>query len=302
MKNITQITMLALAISLASGCSDEAPAPKPQEKEKTELQKKHDEIFNPSPEQKAAQEAERNAALPLTNELEELPKAPREQYTSMDDPLMPMRLYTAHRNWEEKAELVADDLQYLRPQVGVPTEFSDLTVKYKKVENAFDKADLAKAIDSFAKAEAAKLNGNRLVKVDLNRQAGIMPYDMDSQTFTIDTSLFTDKLTYTDAESRSVGRERLPPVKGHLYNGGVEFRYTFTGATSLETVKVEDTAIARSVEGARQNAKLVVYGYVKRTQRKHLKGVPYDNPHLYIQPHFVDIVDQGGNVLHTIEL
>lgn len=288
MKHLTRFTLAVLTAAFLGGCTDE----RPDTQTKQEASKQpYDPIFNPSPEDIAAREAKEKAALPLTNDLPSVAIADRSMYAEMKDSLMPMRLYLAHKSWTEKSELVADDISGsfgLSPRSSIPKELSDLTLKFVKEQNAFDKADQATAIESIATTEAKSIGDNRLVKVELPAtMINIQPYKMDSKTFVLDTNLFTDKSKYE---------------KGFLFNSATSYHYGFIEAAALENVVVEDTTAARALEAARLGASMHVYGYVKRVQREHTHGVPNDKPYVFIKPQFADFVDGNGSTLYTVKL
>lgn len=310
MNQLFRISAFAITAMLLAGCSDEQDSAKTSSAPAETTKQPYHPVFNPSPEDIAKREAAEKAALPLTNELPEVSKAGRENYANMGDPLMPMKVYLANRSWDETPEQVAEDLGKLGYSLeigrdeGIPEDLYELTIKYAREQNAFQKADYLKAIIAKMDEMSATMRDKRLVKVVMKDMAKIMPYDMANRHFQVDTSLFTDRTEYTKEEQEAMDRARriLFPLKGYMYNSNGSYRYAFTGASSLETIKVEDESVARAIESARMDGSIVVYGYVQRTQRNHVNGVPSDKPYVYIQPHFADIVSASGETLHTIEL
>ncbi len=296
---IATAVVYSLCLLLLSACSDDKP-------EQTTNKQPYDPIFNPSPEQIAKRNAEQKARLPFTNELPALPKADRGEYIDMMEPLMPLRVYVANRNWDETPERVADDIGkiFARMNPKISPKFIEMTEKYAAEQNAFEKADLAKAIADFAQEQAEALKGERLVKIVLdNHMAQIMPYDLEAHAFKVNTSLFTDKTSYTQKERDAMQRAYriLTPLKGYLFSTPGSYQYGFTGASALENILVDDEIVARKLEASRQNASIIVYGYVARVQREHNKGTPVEDPYTFIQPHFADIVSSSGEIVYSID-
>lgn len=223
-------------------------------------------------------------------------------YLDMRNPLVAFNLYNSKRDWDESAIDISDSVGDAFKARKESPELSRLGAERLSTTDNFKKKDLTEKISALATELAAKLQGKSLVKFASDEwlPVGLSGYDFDNKGFSIDNCLFSDKLTYSDEESRnSTSLSQAPQLRCYLNPGPVPYYIGFTGG-STAFFKVEDEAKARHIESVRESVRVEVYGYVKSVERERLGGSLGPQRYVLIAPQRIDVIDSSsGNVLLT---
>lgn len=224
------------------------------------------------------------------------------EYLDMRSPLLAFNLYNARRNWEESAADIADSVGDAFNARKANPELSRLGTERLASGDNFKKKDLAEKINALALAEAGKVKERPLVKFTSDEwlPVTLTSYDSEKKGFSVDNCLFSDKLSYTDDESRnSTTLEQASKLRCYLNPGPVPYYIGFTGGSQV-FFEVKDEAKARQIEALRQNVKIDVYGYVQSVERERLGGNLGSQRWVLIAPQRIDVIDAAsGNVLLT---
>jgi hypothetical protein len=224
------------------------------------------------------------------------------EYLDMRSPLLAFNLYNARRNWEESATDIADSVGDAFNARKANPELSRLGAERISSSDNFKKKDLADKIGALALAEANKVKDRPLVKFTSDEWVPVTlsGYDFEKKGFSVDNCLFSDKLSYTDDESRnSTSLEQAPKLRCYLNPGPVPYYIGFTGGSKV-FFEIKDEAKARQIEAVRQNVKIDVYGYVQSVERERLGGNLGPQRWVLIAPQRIDVIDAAsGNVLLT---
>jgi hypothetical protein len=277
--SILLATVAALGISLLSGCGQES-VPAPKVDTRTEKQKKADAIYNPTPEQKAQQAAERQARidadLPRRIDFSDPGSAEDSKYLDIGETFVAYKVYNAKKAWDETPEDIAKSTLILQDTIGVDPRISAIGNKLWHARDAFEKSDLQKEQAAIVAEISQPYHETQLVKVSLpSNVAGLESYDFNQKGFPVAEVLFTDKLLFTETDSKNQqygNFKSVKPVKAYLSNTPSDYKIGFTGAADRTLIKVEDEQLARKIEAARPNADVEFYGYVESIQRRRLNG------------------------------
>ncbi|CAM3869516.1 hypothetical protein CCOS865_02360 [Pseudomonas reidholzensis] len=311
--NPLQRTALAVALTLGvlsvSGCGDDKQAPAVDTR--TAAQKKADEVYNPTPEQKAQQAAERQARIdadkPHKVEFTDPGMGSDADYTDIGQTMVAFKIYNARRDWQESADDVADSSAVILNYKGVDPRLLDLEKKRKGTADGFEKADIAKEITGIVSEISEPFKNTQWVKVTLASDfIGLKSYDFTLKGFKVGEEFFTDKVGLTDLDKSNMAygnQSKIAPPKATISNLPLHYNFGFVNATDDTLIKVEDEQLARKIEAARPTAKIEIYGFVQSVQRTRINGADQKDRYVYIQPQRIDIQDgQTGEVLlsHTL--
>lgn len=232
-----------------------------------------------------------------------------QQYRDTMQPLVLVDLYHSLRTNEENADDIAQSLtrEHLGYE-GFPSDFLDLLSRYGSSTDAFDKRDAAKAVVEAIKARKID-EGDRRVRVDFtSSEINLGPYDFERKGFPVDTMMFLPEQSEVPSSWDITGQYKYikPHARSYVAIPPVNYKLGFENAGDLALLKVEDESAARLIEGNRGNVKISIYGSVVRAFRDYdfsgEKVTPKDTRYVVMQPQRVDLVDQKGNVLFTINL
>jgi hypothetical protein len=306
-RNLSSLSSITLALTVAfsavllSGCGDEKSAAKPDTR--TEAQKKSDEVYNPTPEQKAKQEAERQARIdadkPRSIEFSNPGISEDTNYTDIGKITVAFKIYNARRNWEETPDDIADSSAVQIYYDGIDRKLFDLEQKRAHTSDGFQKADIAKEMATVVSSISEPYKNVQLVKASFDSEfIGLKPYDFTLKGFKVGEEFFTDKigLSEDDKHNMSYGNGlKVAPSKAVVSNRPLYYNFGFFNATNDTFIKVDDEQVARKIEAARNTAKVDIYGFVQSIQRKRVNGADQKDRYVYIQPQRIDIRDGKTN-------
>lgn len=208
-------------------------------------------------------------------------------------------LYNSLRTWEEDGKDLANLLKSSLGEGGVPV--FKLGREYSNTSDEFKKHDLEVKILAETLHEAAKVEGNRLVKflsepgkpVSLD----VGKYNFEENTFKIDHCLFSDKIEYSKEERRyAQNLKGSDQERCYFRTTNTELKVGFTGGSKV-IFKIEDLDLARKIEGQRKKLKVAVYGYVESVRREKVGGNLVKERFVLIAPQRVELIDAHGQVL-----
>jgi hypothetical protein len=302
----SRLSTLALAVicgtAFLGGCGKE-PTPEPKVDTRTEKQKKADAIYNPTPEQKAQQAAERQASidadLPRRIDFADPGVADDSKYLDMGATFVAYKVYNAKRTWPEAPEDIAKSTVILENIDGVDARIPPIGNKLRHAKDAFEKADLQKELATVVAEISQPYAQTQLVKLSLpGNSADLKPYDFNLKGFPVAEVLLTDKLAYTETDSKNQqygNYKAVSPVKAYVSNTPSDYKIGFTGAAGKSLIKVEDEQLARKIEAARQHADVVFYGYIESVQRRRLAGKDQKERFVMIHMQKIEIKDAKTN-------
>ena len=290
---------VALSATLIAGCGKE---PAPREDTRTAAQKKSDEIYNPTPEQKAAQAAERQAAidagLPRRVDFTDPGAGDDSAYTDIGATFVAFKVYNAKRTWDETPEDIAKSTLIYQDYTGVDSRIPPIGNKLRLVRDAFERSDAEKQLAAIVSEISQPYKQTQLVKITLTGNvASLMPYDFTAKGFSVAKELFTDKLAYTEIDKKmpTYADPRVEPIKTYVYNLPSDYNIGFTGGAGKTLIKVDDEQLARKIEAARPHANVDFYGYVESVQRRRLRGEDQKERYVMIHVQKVEIKDGKNN-------
>jgi hypothetical protein len=304
-KGILFATLTALSITVLTGCGQES-APAPKVDTRTEKQKKADAIYNPTPEQKAQQAAERQARidadLPRRIDFSDPGTADDSKYLDISETFVAYKVYNAKKAWDESPEDIAKSTMILQDTNGVDPRISTIGSKLWHARDAFEKSDLQKEQAAIVSEISQPYHDTQWVKVSLPANvASLESYDFNQKGFPVAEALFTDKLSLTDTDSKNQqygNFKSVKPVKAYLSNIPSDYKIGFTGAADKMLINVEDEKLARKIESARPTANVEIYGYVESIQRRRLNGTDQKERFVMMHVQKIQIVDgKTGEVL-----
>jgi hypothetical protein len=294
-------SVVALNLALISGCGQEAP-PAPKADTRTAAQKKADEIYNPTPEQKAQQEAARQARIdadkPRRMDFADPGVADESKYVDVGATFVAYKVYNALRDWEESPADIAKSTFVLQQYNGVDPRIPPISKKLQTVSDAFEKSDAEKQLAGIAAEISQPYKETRWVKISLpSKTIGMIGYDFGLKGFVVAKELFTDKLSYTDLDRKfsSYSDPHVQPIKAYVNNAPTDYKIGFTGVSDKTLIKVEDEQLARKIETARPEANVEFYGYIESVQRRRLNGQDQKERYILIHPQKIVIHDGKTN-------
>jgi hypothetical protein len=301
LSSITLALTVAFSTALLSGCGDEKNATKPDTR--TEEQKKSDEVYNPTPEQKAKQEAERQARIdankPRSIEFSNPGIGEDSNYTDIGKIMVAFKIYNARRDWEETPDDIADSSAVRLNYDGIDRELFALEQKRGQTSDSFKKADIAKEMATVVSSISEPYKNVQLVKISFNSDTiNLRAYDFTLKGFKVGEAFFSDKVRLSEGDKQNTSNGN--GLKGAPSNAAVSFiplnYYVGIFNTTNNTfINVDDEQVARKIEAARNTAKVDVYGFVQSVQRPRVNGVDQEKRYVYIQPQRIDIRDGKTN-------
>lgn len=224
------------------------------------------------------------------------------EYLDMRNTMIAFNFYNAKRDWEEGADDISDSVGDAFNARKTNPELARLGSERLSSSDNFKKKDLADKINAIAVSEASKLKGKSLVKFTSDEwvPVSLSGYDFERKGFALDNCLFSDKLSYTDEESRNATTlAQAPKLRCYLNPGPVPYYIGFSGGSKI-FFEIKDDAKARQIESVRQNVKVEVYGYVQSVERERLGGNLGPQRWVLIEPQRIDVIDiASGSVLLT---
>jgi hypothetical protein len=306
-RNLSSLSSITLALTVAfsavllSGCGDEKSAAKPDTR--TEAQKKSDEVYNPTPEQKAKKEAERQAQIdankPRSVEFSNPGISEDSNYTDIGKIMVAFKIYNARRNWEETPDDIADSSAVRLNYDGIDRKLFALEQKRDQTSDSFKKADIAKEMATVVNSISEPYKNVQLVKISFNSDTiDLRAYDFTLKGFKVSEAFFSDKvrLSKDDKQNTSDGNGlKGAPSSAAVSFTPLDYYVGLFNTTNNTFIKVDDEQVARKIEAARNTAKVDVYGFVQSIQRTRVNGADQKNRYVYIQPQRIDIRDGKTN-------
>lgn len=290
---------VALSASLIAGCGKE---PAPKEDTRTAAQKRSDEIYNPTPEQKAKQAAERQAKieadLPRRVDFTDPGVGDDSVYTDIGATFVAFKVYNAKRTWDETPEDIAKSTLIYRDYTGVDSRIPPIGNKLRVVSDAFERSDAEKQLAAIVAEISQPYKQTQRVRITLTSNvASLMPYDFTAKGFPVAKDLLTDKLVYTETDKKmpTYADPRVEPIKTYVSNLPSDYKIGFTGAAGKTLIKVDDEQLARKIEAARPDAQVEFYGYVESVQRRRLMGEDQKERFVMIHLQKLEIKDGRSN-------
>lgn len=290
---------VALSATLISGCGKESAH---KEDTRTAAQKRSDEIYNPTPEQKAEQAAKRQAEidadLPRRVDFEAPSVGDDAAYTDIGATFVAFKVYNAKRTWEETPEDIAKSTMIYRDYTGVDSRIPPIGNKLRVVRDAFERSDAETQLAAIVSEISQPYKSTQLVKITLTSNvASLMSYDFTTKGFPVAKELFTNKLSYTETDKKmpTYADPRVEPIKTYVYNLPSDYKIGFTGAAGKTLISVDDEQLARKIEAARPEAKVEFYGYVESVQRRRFMGEDKKERYVMIHVQKVEIRDGRSN-------
>lgn len=224
-----------------------------------------------------------------------------EEYLDVLYPPTTFSLYHSLREWDESAEDLADSVSQSVPSDSKTADVFRLGQEYGGTQDAFKKRDLAKTIAEQTKIEADKVKGRVLVKYLADRNVGMgMPltsYDFNTQSFKLDSCLFSDKLEYSDAErGRAYYYTGAEQERCFMRTSSGPLQFGFVGGSKVQ-IKVSDENIAKKIESIRDKVNIEIFGYVEEVERERVAGEFSRERRVLIVPQKVNILDEKGEIL-----
>ncbi|HFQ8053317.1 TPA: hypothetical protein ACHTCR_005200 [Pseudomonas putida] len=292
------VRSIALASAIASalllvGCKDEKEAPKEAKKQVETAAKVDEPTF---------ESLNNTLVAKFSNPGEGQP----ESYLDILYPATAFRLYNSYRTWDETGQDIAEFLKTSVPSDATTAEVFQLGREYGDTTDEFKKRDLSEKISAQTKAEAEKVNGNRLVKflsVPTNPVSlELGKYNFDEKSFKIDHCLFSDKLKYTKEEARlAQSMKGADQERCYFRTTNTELRVGFVGGSDVR-FKVEDSDLARKIEGERGNLKIEVFGYVDSVERERVGGNLVKERTVLIAPQKLLLIDSSDKVIFETKI
>lgn len=208
-------------------------------------------------------------------------------------------LYNNLRSWDEDGKDIARLLETSVGEGEIPV--FQMGREYSGIADEFKKRDLEEKIFTETKREAAKVDGNRLVKF-VSEPGSLVSlkvgeYNFDDMTFKIDHCLFSDKLEYSKEEMRyAQGMKGADQERCYFRTTNTELKVGFVGGSKVR-FKVEDPDIARRIAAERSQLKVQVFGYVDSVQRNKVGGNLQKERFVLIAPYRVALIDANNVVL-----
>ncbi|GLO06409.1 hypothetical protein PPUJ20005_03770 [Pseudomonas putida] len=293
------VRSVALASAVASallliGCKDENEAPKESNKQFEATAAKSDE---------PTFESLNNT---LVAKFSNPGEGQQDSYLDILYPATAFRLYNSYRTWDETGQDIAEFLKTSVPSDATTAEVFQLGREYGDTTDEFKKRDLSEKIAAQTKAEAEKVNGNRLVKflsVPTNPVSlELGKYNFDEKSFKIDHCLFSDKLKYTKEEARlAQSMKGADQERCYFRTTNTELRVGFVGGSDVR-FRVEDSDLARKIEGERGNLKIEVFGYIDSVERERVGGNLVKERTVLIAPQKLLLIDSGDKVIFETKI
>lgn len=301
----SKLSSLAIAVAAAMlvACGDqEAPAPA-------------GEAATAAPVKSIQKEEVKN---PYVVTFDEVESDDRSQYVPINAPLSVVRFYLKNRTWDETADDVAGSLTFggFVTADGKPAQFQKweglddnlqlANHQYHDTNDAFAKRDFAARFNEMIMAEAQKVGENRLVKFEAKAHTlSIGSYNFDTSSFNVDSCFFVSDApkALSTADVYAIAQGGSGCSKAYMSNSlSPIYKFGFSNADWLKSLKVEDEKSARAVEKMRLDGKVVVYGYLGEVRRESRvingqREVGADRV-VEIVPVFVDFLD-GDTVVYT---
>lgn len=301
--NQRSILMLATVLSavVVAGCGKEPPTA-PTADTRSAAQKKSDEIYNPTPEQKAQHAAERQARIdadkPRRVDFADPGTADDSTYIDIGATFVPFKVYNAKKGWDETPADIAKSAMIFKDYNGVDPRMAPIGNKLRVVGDAFERSDAEKELAAITTEISQPYHDTQFVKISLSsKMIELMPYDFYSKGFPYAREFFTDKLSYTDVDRKfsSYSDPHVEPIKSYVSNTPLDYKIGFTGVAGKTLIKVEDEQLARRIEAARPDANVEFYGYIESVQRRRLNGQDQKERFVLIHPQKIQIRDSKTN-------
>lgn len=229
-----------------------------------------------------------------------------DSYLDVMYPATAFRLYNKYRSWDETGQDIAESLTTSVPSDATTAEVFELGREYGETTDEFKKHDLSEKISAQTKAEAEKVNGNRLVKFLSNPSNSVSlrlgKYNFEEKSFKIDHCLFSDKLKYTKEEARfAQNMKGADQERCYFRTTNTELRVGFVGGSNVR-LKIDDVDLARKIEGERSALKIEVYGYLDSVQRERVGGNLVKERTVLIAPQKIVLIDSSDKVIFETKI
>lgn len=222
-------------------------------------------------------------------------------YLDAKQPMTTFNLYNARRDWDETPEDIAESIADAFNVRKANPELYRLASKRLSEQDSFKKKDLTAAIGLLVGEEAEKSKQYNLVKLSSDdwTPISLSNYDHQAKGFRIDNCLFSDKLEYSEEETRnSTAMARAPKLRCYLNPGSTSYYLGFQGGSEL-LLDVPDESLARTLEASRESLKVDIYGYVKSVERERFAGQFGPQRFVLIGPQRIDLKDANGKVIYS---
>jgi hypothetical protein len=324
--SIAGALILAGCIGLTAGCSDDSDSAKkaapvaPKDRPMTEKElrdEKSRRIFNPTPEERAedqAAEAARQAELhkddAVTTQLPAPDAAPAlADYLPLEMGYTVLGLYNAYSPVPDTGYQVANNYGLVQEN-NMPVTDEQLgkyLVAFSHTRDEFERRDNAKAIEAIVQKQVDALKGKRYVKIDMPHPE-VATYDFEKLGFTQESNLYATPLTEEQVKKAqgmlSYGH-RMPPDRGHIQWSDVsEYKVELSNGQDYQFVPVADEQLARTLEKLSKSRKwaATAYGYVDGVKQGERKTTDtYRTVFVHVQQ--LDFYEEGkpGNVLVSMK-
>lgn len=306
---------LVCSIMALQGCSGEADnnshaeVPIGQPGEMSEAEKRAEKkrrVFNPTAEERAADQAEREAreaAARAKDPIKWSLAAPLqhpsfENYAELESGAQLLFLYNSLRDTRDDALTIAESFEYghFDRRIVVDEEFTELLKKLNDARSQFDRNDLVPTLDEAIDQRISAHRNIRHLKVEFPKGDLLSPYDFDKQGFATKTTLLVEKsnLSLEEKVQRMQYGSRSVPDRAYLqWSDNSNYTFVFSNGVDFNFFSVPNEADARVIEDYIQNRKeylLIGYGFVDElTQGKDVNTDKGRELSLSIQR--LDIVD-----------
>ncbi|EKT4462566.1 hypothetical protein QEL84_003369 [Pseudomonas putida] len=286
------ITAAAIAVSCAflTGCGEDEPTQSNKFSKKDAASKVDDKGMTEEGARLQDEFEEMNQPMQVKFSAPSL--VDRSEYLDIQSKLSAIQIYTAKRNWDETSEEIARSISgSILVQAALPSLYQ-LEQKLDSSADAFEKREIAEKIASLVKEEAGKIKGNIRVKVIVD--AGLKSYDFESQSFTSDNCLYSEKLDYTREDMKTASSfAGAQKPRCYLQPSTTNFRVGFVNGKKLN-LKIDDINVAKKIESARDGARFEIYGYVAQVERERIGGRLGDARYIMVDPQVVNIIAKSG--------
>lgn len=263
------------AKSAAQSSSTAAKSDRPMTEAELREEKER-RVYNPTPEERAEDEARREAAAhandPVVTQLAEPDSAPDfSEYKSIEMGTQLVFLQNALSDQPIDVLAIAGGFNYGIADYDLgDAQLSKLLGDFANTRDQFKQRDIAKQLEPILQKHVDEYKPIRYVKVTMTTRGALAAYDFDKQGFAFTPNAFNDA---------SAGDDRLDAIRqGKTFEdrGTVgftdnrQYQVAFSNGSEFRFIKVTDEAVARAVEAVVKKPgtliEATVYGYVESIQ------------------------------------
>jgi hypothetical protein len=272
-------------------------------------------VFNPTPEERAEdeakakaetdkREAEARANEPVVTQLEEPGAAPA--FTEYKNIEMGTQLMFLQSALSKQPLNSLDIVKGFNRRIGDydlgDAEMSKLLGELVNEGDQFVQRDIAKKLDPILQKHAEEYKSVRYVKVVVTTSGALSAYDFDKQGFDFTPDMFNDEYKGSEEDRVKALRTGAPVIdRGTVFfSDNSQHHIVFSNGAEFRFIKVTDEATARTIEASLKNpgTDAIIYGYVESVQDgKKTKSDNYKHSVIKIQR--VDLAEENGQPFYS---